>query len=187
MLAVTAKVGVARSHQVSIYEHRPYPHLGVTAGAGIRLRLFAGFGIQAEALYTEKGDGGLHLGYWEFPVTGRFEYPRRPFGFTAAVAAGVAPARLVRCAFWTGPGQLQTTGASAAAGYRSSCRMMITKSDDIGVVASLEVQRTFGPGRIGAELRYTRGWSNLVSDYACCNVQNRSVALIVGYELGILR
>jgi hypothetical protein len=107
-------------------------------------------------------------------------------GFTAALAAGIAPARLVRCTLWTTPGQLQPAAASPYT-YQAPCSEHITRSSDLGVVAALEVQRLLKPGRVSAELRYTRGTTNIVSGYSCCVVKNRSIALIVGYGLAIRR
>jgi hypothetical protein len=172
---------VVRSDDAGI--HRRH---GVALGAGLRLQLPWGLGIQAEAQYVEKGEPYLHLGYWEFPLLLRVEIPVRVAGFSPALAGGIAPARLARCTLWSFPLGPAADGALAGP-EKAPCWLDITDSDDFGLVAAVELARLLRRGRLGLEVRYTRGTSDIASGYACCVLRNRSLAVALTYAISVLR
>jgi hypothetical protein len=182
----TVHAGVAQSHIVSNLETGATLRYGIAAGAGLRLMVAGLVGIQAEAVYVEKGRPDLHLSYWEFPILARVDAPLHAFGLSPAVVAGIAPARLAHCAFWAGGGTLQGAAASAGGAQPAPCGLMITETHDFGVVAGLELARELRRGRLGLELRYTQGRSNIASGYSCCWIRNRTLTASFSYAFRVL-
>lgn len=185
-LRATLKAGVASSYVVRSEYSVVHPRYGVAVGGGLRLQLTSSLGFQAEAQYVEKGEPYLHLGYWEFPILLRAEIPFHVGGFSPALAGGIAPARLARCTLWSFPIGLVAAGATAGP-VKAPCSLDVTDSDDFGLVAAIEFARPLPRGRLGLEVRYTHGTSDIASGYACCVLRNRSVAVALTYAISVLR
>ena len=154
------------------------PRLGFVGGVTARLNVNPAFAIQAEALYSQKGDrlpgfadeGGdivTALDYVEIPVTARIGVPLSPL-LDAGVSLG------------------------AAAGIPINAR----KKDDDGEFGSIDAKTDFGAvigvdvgsGPFYVDGRYTHGFTRAIEEDSALGIEpdafNRSVSFTFGYRFG---
>ena len=160
---------------------------GVSAGLGLQLKLNRLLALRLEADYAQKGTQGLRSGYFELPMLARLAAPWSPGGVTVAGVAGVAPSWLLHCTYQEPGGGIQpqagAPGTTTAPTTADPCRSIFTDLNDFGWVGGLALSRSAGRGILEAELRYTRGTSDIASAYQCCVVQNRAIQVLIGYAL----
>ena len=194
VLAGGVKIGVASTRIAGFNRPDWRSRVSPTFGAILRLRIRNALSIQFEGFYAKKGAdfgdsaSGLRIDYLEMPVLLRLASRTDTSGTGIAVLLGFALSREVGCRlrYYTGS---NVASAMEATGFVANHDCIERRSDaiDYGVVGAVELEGLLPLGRISVELRYTYGLANVASEFSGWAVRNRSVALLFGYAIAVLR
>ncbi len=189
-VAIGLKAGVTAAHFTSNDLNYYGTRRAVTAAGDVTLQIGPVFGLRLEAMLVERGSVGgidMRLRYLEFPILARLAAPATFLGVRPAVLLGVASAREIGChlVVWEVGGIPEDP--TPASPRELDCIEWRQTGLDFSAVAGVELQRTLPHGQLSIELRYSRGLRDLASAYACCRLQSRTWALLVGYGLALLR
>ena len=186
--SIGIKVGPNSSWQAGWCCDEPNPfdaRQGVAAGLTGTFRLSSVLGLQAEALYVQKGIRGtsgfvMRQEYLELPLlvraTGLHGRAMSP-----VLLLGVAPALELSCGGRTSPPTIALAGVGAPPLVPLNCAEMRKYRGDLGLVGAVGADLHLGRAIWTAEVRYTRGLSNLTRGWEYVpRTTNRSLALLLG-------
>jgi hypothetical protein len=165
---------------------------GLQSGVGVTLRLAPVLAVQLQVQYTQKGarigDGGVWLDYVEVPVLLRLSLPRRVVGTTVSALFGVAPAHEVRCGYrGIPPNDMLIIFPVPPPVQDLDCSLLRSHLNDLGVVAGVAVERAVPAGYLTLELQFNRGTRNIAAPWRQQAISNRSLALLLGYGITLVR
>jgi len=156
-----------------------------SAGAAATVGLGPSLFFQPQVLYSLKGanasTGGdpavYKLGYVELPLLVGYRVPMRGTGVRPFVVAGPTVAFMLRC-----HGHL--VGDSTDHECNDNGEGVRTKSTEFGVTAGGGLELPVGGGMLALSARYSRGLSDIVSDY---NIRNAGVSVGLGWSISVPR
>lgn len=145
------------------------PRLGFTGGLTARYAVTPSFGIQGEALYSQKGVQEPEIGTYKLDdvdvsVLGRVAVPVSPFA-DAGVFLGPTASIPVSSKF-------DNDGDAADIDLETKTAFGVTVGAD------------YYAGPVGVDLRYTTGLSDIFGDADALDVRSQVFAVTLGYRFG---
>jgi len=161
-----------------------------TGGVSLTIEFTQALALQGEALYAEKGfverpgDWEMQITYLEIPVLLRLAIPTKIL-VRPVILAGVAWSLEVDCGGWTTPCAI--IPPTPLPPIPLDCDEMRTDHLDMGWVVGGGLEFRVGRFSVTVEGRHTGGMIDIGRHYTFGNVQNETVAFLVGVGLPILR
>jgi len=188
-VSVGIKAGLDQAHWYGDFltGSNPYrSNTGPVAGATLAVGVKEVVAIEIEALYARKGATGsggfrMDMGYVETPVLLKLVLPLWALPVRPMLLVGVAPAWEVGCSALAEPMVIPENPPPGA--VPTSCSGWRSEHHDLGGVLAGGLEAPMGRVRLTAELRYTRGRTNIAQAFAPLTTYNRAWSFMVGSAL----